>query len=127
MSVGRGTDFPFQAVGYPDPASGDFVFIPVSSPGNAEPKFKDRPCYGKDYRNLSPVPAFSLSFLLDFYNKLGRKYEFFNDYFDKLAGNSELKKQIQAGFSEEEIRITWTEDLNHFKIIRSRYLLYDDP
>ncbi|HLF34414.1 MAG TPA: DUF1343 domain-containing protein [Cyclobacteriaceae bacterium] len=124
MSLGRGTEFPFQVVGYPDSISGDFVFTPVGTEGNANPKYKGRTCFGKDYQGMDPVPNFSLSFIIDFYYKLGKKYDFFNDYFDKLAGNSELRKQIIAGFSEEEIRITWAEDLSRFKELRNKYLLY---
>jgi uncharacterized protein YbbC (DUF1343 family) len=126
MSVGRGTLFPFQVSGYPDSIAGDFAFMPQTMEGATKPKYEGQNCFGKDYRNLSPVPRFTLSFLLDFYNKLGRKYDFFNSYFDKLAGTRELQKQIMAGFNEEEIRITWYDELKHYKELRKKYLLYPD-
>ncbi len=126
MSIGRGTDFPFQVAGYPDSTAGNFIFTPHTMEGAENPKYNDLTCYGKDYRNLNTSTRFTLSFLLDFYNKLGKKNDFFNGYFNTLAGNSELKKQIIAGFNEDEIRITWYEDLQHFRELRKKYLLYPD-
>ncbi len=126
MSVGRGTDFPFQVAGYPDSLAGSFAFTPHDVPGASNPKFANKVCFGRDYRNLDPPPHFTLSFLLDFYNRLGKKYKFFNNYFDDLAGTGELKNQIKAGFNEDEIRVTWYEGLRKFKEIRKKYLLYPD-
>jgi uncharacterized protein YbbC (DUF1343 family) len=126
MSVGRGTSFPFQVAGYPDSIAGNFEFTPQSTEGASKPKYEGKTCFGRDYRSVTPAPHFTLSFLLDFYYKLGRKYDFFNNYFDKLAGTRELQKQIVAGFNEEEIRITWYDELKHYKEIRKKYLLYPD-
>lgn len=126
MSVGRGTDFPFQVAGYPDPAAGNFSFTPSGREGASSPKYNGQECFGKDYRNVSPLPHFTLAFLLDFYYRLGSKYDFFNNYFDTLAGTGQLKKQILAGFNEEDIRITWFEGLKKYKEIRKKYLLYPD-
>ena len=64
--------------------------------------------------------------MIEFYNKSGRNKDFFNDYFNKLAGNSELRKQIEAGLTEDEIRISWMEELNDYKTLRRKYLLYPD-
>jgi uncharacterized protein YbbC (DUF1343 family) len=126
ISVGRGTDFPFQTAGYPDPSFGSFKFIPQNRPGANTPKFMGKVCYGKDYREQMPAPKFTISELIEFYNKSGRSKDFFNDYFNKLAGNNELKAQIEAGLTEEEIRITWIEELNDYKSLRRKYLLYPD-
>lgn len=126
MSLGRGTDFPFQVVGYPDRAFGKFEFTPHAVPGATDPKYKDQQCYGRDFRELQRIPRFTISYVIEFYNKSGRDEDFFNDYFNKLAGNDELKEQIKAGLSEEEIRISWLEELNKYKIIRKKYLLYTD-
>jgi uncharacterized protein YbbC (DUF1343 family) len=126
MSVGRGTDFPFQTVGYPDASFGDFQFIPQNKPGANTPKFMGKVCYGKDYRELQTVPKFTIDEVIEFYNKSGRNKDFFNDYFNKLAGNDELKKQIEAGLTEDEIRISWMEELNKYKELRRKYLLYPD-
>lgn len=126
MSLGRGTDFPFQVVGYPDPSFGDFKFIPKNRPGASTPKYMDKVCYGKDYREQLPPPRFTISEIIEFYNKSGQDKDFFNDYFNKLAGNDELKAQIEAGFTEDEIRISWNEELADYIQLRKKYLLYPD-
>ncbi|MBR9999520.1 MAG: DUF1343 domain-containing protein [Cyclobacteriaceae bacterium] len=126
MSVGRGTDFPFQVVGYPDKSFGKFDFTPENVPGATDPKYKDQKCYGKDFRELQRVPGFTISYVIEFYNKSGRDENFFTSYFNTLAGNDELMEQIKAGLTEEEIRISWLEELNHYKALRKKYLLYPD-
>ena len=126
MSVGRGTDFPFQTVGYPDPSFGEFKFIPQNKPGANTPKFMGKVCYGKDYRELRSVPEFTVNEVIEFYNKSARNKDFFNDYFNKLAGNDELRRQIEAGLTEDEIRISWIEELDKYKKLRRKYLLYPD-
>lgn len=126
MSVGRGTDFPFQVVGYPDETFGRFDFTPHDTPGASDPKYKDQKCYGKDFRELQRIPKFTISYVIEFYNKSGRDVNFFNSYFNQLAGNDELIDQIKAGLTEEEIRISWLEEMNQYKILRKKYLLYPD-
>lgn len=126
MSVGRGTDFPFQVVGYPDSSFGRFQFTPESRPGAGNPKYKDERCYGRDFRDIRRRPRFTINYIIEFYYKSGRNDEFFNDYFDKLAGNAELRQQIMAGLTEDEIRISWLEELNQYKKIRKQYLMYPD-
>ena len=126
MSVGRGTEFPFQVVGYPDESFGDFIFTPSSVSGASNPKYMDQKCYGKDFRDLQMKPKFSISYVIEFYYKSGRDDQFFNQYFNKLIGNDELIEQIRAGLTEEEIRISWLEELNLYKNIRKKYLLYPD-
>lgn len=126
MSVGRGTEFPFQVVGFPDKRMGDFSFTPKSIVGMAKkPLYENQVCYGKDYRNLAP-PAFTLAPLIEFYKKFPEKDKFFNSFFDKLAGNSQLKEQIRQGMSEEQIQATWEKDLENYKKLRKKYLLYED-
>ena len=68
----------------------------------------------------------NLSWLIMAFNDLGSKPDFFNDYFDKLAGNSELRKQIMEGLSEIEIRKSWEPGLLKFREIRKKYLLYPE-
>lgn len=130
ISVGRGTDWPFQVVGYPDPVFGDFTFTPGTRPGMAaHVEQQGNLCYGIDLRNVDAVnEKFTLKYLLDFYNKMPDKREFFarQEFFDKLAGTDELRKQIIAGKSEDEIRDSWAEDLKAYKEMRKKYLLYTD-
>lgn len=130
ISIGRGTDWPFQVVGYPDPVFGEFTFTPGTRPGMAaHVEQQDNLCYGIDLRNVDAVnEKFTLKYLLDFYNKMPDKSKFFArpEFFDKLAGTDELRKQIIAGKNEEEIRNSWAEDLKAYKEMRKKYLLYPD-
>lgn len=128
MSVGRGTDFPFQVVGYPDKRMGEFSFIPTSKPGMAKnPLYENQICYGIDYRTIyaQQPPRFTLKFLIDFYQKFPNKDKFFNSFFDKLAGNKQLKEQIQKGMTAEQIEATWQEELQNYLQLRKKYLLYE--
>lgn len=127
ISVARGTSFPFQAIGYPDTAFGNFTFTPRSITGMAEnPPFEGQKCYGKDFREKSIPHAFTLQYLIDYYNKF-KKFEknYFTGFFNLLAGNSTLKQKIKNGMSEEKIRAGWQTDLKQFKAKRKKYLLYE--
>lgn len=125
ISVGRGTYFPFQVIGYPDASFGNFTFTPESIDGMSKyPKHENQTCYGIDFRKMEEIPTFSLSFIIDYYQKFPNKNEFFNGYFDTLVGTFELKQQIQAGWTEAQIRDSWQEDLENYRLMRERYLLY---
>ncbi len=125
ISVGRGTCDAFQMIGAPYQILGDFAFMPVSIVGMAKnPKYQDKLCYGKDFRNSQPKAAFTLKYLIEFYQKYPDKENFFNGYFDTLVGTYQLKKQIKAGMSEKQIRQTWQEDLIKYKKLREKYILY---
>lgn len=130
VSVGRGTDWPFQVVGYPDPALGDFTFTPGVRDGMAlHVEGQDELNYGVDLRGLDPdEQRFTLKYILDFYHNIPDGEEFFTrpDFFDKLAGTDELRKQIIAGLSEDEIRASWEPELEAYKEMRRKYLLYPD-
>jgi uncharacterized protein YbbC (DUF1343 family) len=85
--------------------------------------------YGLDLRSLdADSQKFTLKYILNFYHKMPDKSKFFAqaEFFDKLAGTDELRKQIIAGESEEQIRSSWKEDLDTYKKMRSKYLLYAD-
>jgi uncharacterized protein YbbC (DUF1343 family) len=132
ISVGRGTDFPFQVFGHPDYPDMGFSFTPRSIEGAAtNPKFEGEVCYGVD---LSHIPfnfvhnnrRLVLDWLIDAYSNMDNKDNFFNNYFDKLAGNSTLRKQIIAGKSKWIIYASWKSDIKDFKIIRKKHLLYKD-
>ncbi|WP_245977365.1 exo-beta-N-acetylmuramidase NamZ family protein [Albibacterium indicum] len=130
ISIGRGTDWPFQVIGYPDPVFGDFTFTPGTRPGMAaHVEQQDELCYGIDLRDIDAEnEKFTLKYLIDFYNKADFKDEFFArpEFFDKLAGTDELRKQIIAGKTEDEIRASWKEELDAYKEMRKKYLLYPD-
>ena len=125
VSLGRGTYFPFQVYGYPDPKFGDFTFTPVSIDGMSKtPPHQDQLCYGRDLRAESMNHQFTLGYLLEAYHKSEMKEKFFNNYFNTLVGTDELKKQILAGESEAEIRESWKAGHEVYKEKREKYLIY---
>ena len=130
VSVGRGTDWPFQVVGYPDVVFGEFSFVPGEKSGMAKHvEGKGQTNYGLDLRGLDPdEQKFSLRYLLDFYQKMPDKKRFFTrpDFFDQLAGTDQLRKQIVQGLSEDQIRASWKAELDAYKVMRKKYLLYPD-
>ena len=127
ISMGRGTLFPFQVIGFPDPSFGDFQFVPMNILGMAtNPPYKGDTCYGIDFREVKNPPAFTLQYVIDFYAKAPDKSQYFVKFFNTLAGTDALRKQIEAGFTEEEIRESWIEDLADYKNMRKKYLLYPD-
>lgn len=130
ISVGRGTYFPFQVLGAPNPKYGEFTFTPVSLPGfDTNPLHKDKRCYGVDLRELPFEGGLTLKFFFDFYMKSGKEQALFftrPHWFDLLAGSKELRTQIVKGLTEEEIKASWQKDLEAFKKLRKKYLLYKD-
>ncbi|MEP4532037.1 MAG: DUF1343 domain-containing protein [Cyclobacteriaceae bacterium] len=126
VSIGRGTEKQFQIVGHPSYPDSSFAFSPEPNEGSKLPPLRGEKCFGIDLSDSTIQNEFSLKYLLHFYEQLNGKTEkpFFNAYFRKLAGTDELKKQIESGMSETEIRKTWEEDLKAYKAIRSKYLLY---
>ncbi|MBE8722735.1 DUF1343 domain-containing protein [Sphingobacterium sp. Ka21] len=130
ISVGRGTDWPFQVVGHNDPIYGDFSYTPGEKAGMAKHvEGKGQKLYGVDLRGLdADSQQFTLKYVLDFYNKMPDKSKFFAraEFFDKLAGTDELRKQILAGKTEAEIKVSWKPELTAYKQMRKKYLLYPD-
>ncbi len=125
ISVGRGTAFPFQVAGYPDPKFGDFSFTPESVPGAKNPPYLGKECFGLDLRQAS-TEGFTLEYIIHFARLADKGESFFNSFFDKLAGTKALKKQIAQGLTEQEIRKTWEAGLTNYKNKRKNYLLYPD-
>lgn len=132
VSVGRGTDHPFEMYGAPGLLEGDYTFTPHAIPGVSEnPPFKDQECRGELLASVcidwNAPGSLDLFFLLNAYQNYPDKANFFlkNNFFDKLAGTDQLRKQIVEGVSEEEIRASWKPGLEKFKEIRGKYLLYE--
>jgi uncharacterized protein YbbC (DUF1343 family) len=129
ISLGRGTSFPFQVFGSPDLPDRGFSFIPESVPGAKNPPLLGVKCYGTDLRDavkkkLVPKPELNLEWLISAYRDFPNKDNFFNSYFDVLAGGPVLREQIQRGMTAAQIRETWKEGLAKFSKIRKKYLLY---
>jgi len=130
-SIGRGTDWPFQVVGEPEFPDDSFWFVPRPNAGSRYPPHEGWACKGFDLRRISldtlrAQKQLNLKYLLDFYQQYPKKDSFFlkNGFFDLLAGTSSLRKQIEEGKTEAEIRATWQADLEAFREIRKKYLLY---
>jgi uncharacterized protein YbbC (DUF1343 family) len=131
MSVGRGTEAPFQFVGHPDLMDGYVEFTPKSMDGAKKPKFEGVKCKGYDARDngidyIVEKKGIGLPCLVKAYAGMSNTDDYFTNSFDLLAGNSELKEQIKFRMQENEVRKTWENDINAFKLIRAKYLLYKD-
>ncbi len=128
-SIGRGTYFPFQVIGYPDQRFGDFQFTPESIDGMSKnPEQLGKVCYGVDLRTPACHEQFTLSYFLDFYKQFENEADFLTRerWFNLLAGTDELLRDIRAGKSLEEIEAGWQEELDQYRCIRKKYLLYPD-
>lgn len=132
VSVGRGTENPFQVIGYPSFTEGNFQFTPKSMLGKAaKPMYENQSCSGIDLREFGSVyiknaKSLYLFWIISMYQSYPEKEKFFTPFFDKLAGTDLFANQIIEGKSEEEIRKSWQADINKYKLVRKRYLLYDD-
>lgn len=134
VSVGRGTDLPFQIYGSPWIHKGDYSFTPKPSFGAKDPFLNGQVCYGENLSDYKQdLRELNLEWVILAYHqhKNPRKPFFITDkkgryWFDTLAGTDELRKQIIAGKSQEEIKKTWQKDLNDFEKIRQKYIVYQD-
>ena len=128
LSVGRGTPFPFQVLGYDKFSLGNFAFTPVATPGAAlNPPLKDTPSTGQDLRQVN-AGGLDLNYLINWHRLFAaNNATFFSSpgFMDKLAGSATLRQQIEQGFTEQQIRASWQSALNDFAGKRQPYLLYD--
>ncbi len=124
VSLGRGTEYPFQHFGAPYLKS-NYSFTPKSGEGSKSPPHENKTCYGTDLRfQDNYLEEINLNWLIESYNNCPEKEKFFNSFFDKLAGTDKLRLQIIEGKTAKEIKESWQEGLNEFKKIRNKYLLY---
>lgn len=133
ISVGRGTEMPFQIFGHPrlPPNAFPNTFIPQSVTAAPNPPLLGETCYGRELRtlpmeDLQAERRINLSYLLEAFRNYPEKDKFFNNYFDRLAGNNLLRNQVLAGQTEAQIRETWRPGLEEFRKTRAKYLLYPD-
>ena len=126
LSIGRGTHHPFEQAGHPKlKGRFDHSFTPVSIPGMSKtPPHQDQECFGIDLRRQPITDHIQLEHLITMYKAYPEPDKFFISYFEKLAGTAELRQQIISGMSAESIRAGWQPELEAFRKIRSRYLLY---
>ena len=126
ISIGRGTQMPFQVVGSPL-SDGDFAFTPISIDGMSKyPKHENKQCQGMDLRIGEYLNGINLEYLIKYYQDYPEKETFFTNskFFNLLAGNGTLQEQIKSGATESEIRKSWKVKLDEFKILRTKHLFY---
>jgi uncharacterized protein YbbC (DUF1343 family) len=128
VTVGRGTDGPFERYGHPDFPETGFSFVPKSGYGSKNPKHEGKKCNGFNLRDSIPTfraDRLNLSYLIRSNQLMGGKLFVDQEkFFNLLAGNDILVKQITSGMSEDDIRKTWQPGLEQYKLVREKYLLY---
>lgn len=128
INAGRGTEFQFQRYGAPflNSATMTFTYTPHENFGAKYPKHKGELCYGEDLSLANVIDEMTLKWIIKAYENTTDKSMFFNtENFTKHAGTDKLQKQIEADLSESEIKATWKDGLDAFKLIRKKYLIYD--
>ncbi len=131
ISVGRGTDFPFQVIGHPTLTKTNYTFTPQAKPGAMEPKYLGQVCkghnlsaFGKEY--IKNTKKINLFWLIGTYANTPDKTNYFDENFNFHAGNSTLQQQVKDGITEDAIRKSWEPGIAKFKVVRKKYLLYKD-
>ena len=129
VSIGRGTKFPFQVIGFPGCTVGDFTFTPETIVRvSLNPLYEGETCTGIDLRTLNTVPQFTLKYFIQFANEFDDKSKFWKSkrWIDLLSGTPEFYEQINSDMKESEIRASWQPKLKAYKNMRKQYLLYPD-
>lgn len=133
VSVGRGTNKPFQIIGKPNFPKGDYKFTPVAGPGSKYPKHKNVECQGYDlsefgWHSMRDQRKIYLHWLVGMYRDSNDKESFFkkSGSFYLLCGNKKIKQMLVEGKSAEEIEASWQDEVKKFKLTRQKYLLYKD-
>lgn len=124
VSMGRGTEKQFQIYGSPFLTKTNFSFTPKPNFGAKDPLYNGKECFGEDLTAYPKLNRLELKWLLKAYQNTSDKTKFFNAFFTKLAGTKKLQQQIESGISEEKIRESWKSDLESFKKMRTKYLIY---
>jgi uncharacterized protein YbbC (DUF1343 family) len=129
VSIGRGTDFPFQVIGFPNNKTGSFSFTPKSIKGMSDkPLHEGKECRGVDLRSIEPTPKFTISYFIQFYLEFNKPKDFWKSerWINLLTGSATFYQHINQHLSEEQIKASWQNDLKKYKSTRKKYLLYPD-
>lgn len=124
VSMGRGTEKQFQIYGSPYLTKTNFSFTPKPNFGAKDPLYNGKECFGEDLTAYPKLKQLELKWLIKAYQNTSDKTKFFNAFFTKLAGTKKLQQQIESGVSEAQIRQSWQKDLEAFKKMRTKYLIY---
>ena len=127
VSIGRGTETPFQIYGHPD-MRGIYTFTPQSTSGASKPLLEGQRCRGENlvefaHDYLNNTDQLQLEWIIEAYQQLKDK-GFFKDYFRLLSGDKQLQRDIENGKSADEIRASWEDEIEAFKAVRNKYLMY---
>lgn len=135
VSLGRGTDAPFEVYGHPSIVADSlhaFVFTPESRPGAKRPPRMGEECRGRDLRSIPEeeiiAGGINLEYLVDAYRSVSPKVReaFFTSFFEKLMGRADIRGMIERGMTPAEIKASWADDVERFRRQRKPYLLYED-
>ncbi len=130
LSMGRGTEAPFEILGHPEMSGCDFSFTPTPNAGSKNPPHNGALCYGVDLREVADeeiwAEGVNIGYIVDAYHNLAMGEAFFKPMFEKLIGVAWVREMIVAGATAEEIEARWAEDVEEFKELRKRYLLYKE-
>ena len=130
MSLGRGTDSPFELYGHPEMSGCSFEFTPQPNAGSKNPPHNGQRCYGVDLRGVSDediwAEGLNIEYVVDAYHNLDMGEAFFKPMFEKLIGVGWVREMIIAGATAEQIEARWAEDVEEFKKLRKNYLLYKE-
>ena len=130
VSMGRGTESPFEVYGHPDMRGYDFSFTPQPNAGSQRPPHSGKMCYGVDLRGVADediwADGVNLDYVVDAYRNLNMGETFFSSMFEKLIGVAWVREMIMAGEDADAIEARWREDVEAFKLLRRNYLLYKE-
>ena len=130
VSMGRGTDMPFEVYGHPDMRGREFSYTPQPNAGSKTPPHSGKLCYGVDLRGVADVDIWqegiNLGYVVDAYRDLNMGDSFFTPMFEKLIGVDWVRRMIIEGYDAKDIESCWAEDVRRFKEQRRKYLLYSE-
>ncbi|AEA44025.1 Uncharacterized conserved protein UCP016719 [Fluviicola taffensis DSM 16823] len=128
VSIGRGTERPFEQYGHPSFRNTGFTFVPMPTTGAKDPLWQNRTCNGYDLRASQNKRMYeiNLNWIINARDQLGDSIDFINqrNFFDRLAGTATLRAQLKAGLSAKEIKETWKLGIESFLKTRKKYLIY---
>ena len=130
VSIGRGTDKPFQVIGHPRMKNRGATFTPMACSAAKNPPQEGQTCYGKDLSTLADekiiAEGIDLRHIIDAYKQLGSRGDFFSPFFEKLIGVGYVREMIASGYTAAEIEAVWSDDVRRFCEQRQKYLIYED-
>ena len=130
VSMGRGTDAPFEVYGHPEMEGRAFSFTPQPNAGSKTPPHNGKLCYGVDLRGVADediwCEGLNLEYVIDAYNDLQLGDKFFTPMFEKLIGVGYVREMIKSGYTADQIEAQWQEELERYRVLRRKYLIYEE-